>query len=160
MQFYVDGSIVALDFISPYSKNWSATLGGHTLQAGAIDLCGNESLSAPISVTIVEPDPCAGDTSGPTTSITEPGHNTLHEPGTVTIEASASDPGGVLKVEFYVDNVLKATDTSAPYSWFWADGTRGWHELKVRAFDNCGNSRWSQTIDVELGPTGPVEPPL
>lgn len=159
VQFYVDGAIEAVDFAAPYSRNWVASVGSYTLQAGGFDLCGNEAFSAPITVTIVEPDPCAGDTAGPTVSITEPGHNSLHEPGTVTILASASDPGGVQKVEFYVDDVLKSTDLSAPYSWFWGDGTIGWHSLKVRAFDNCGNNRWSSVIDVELGPTGPEDPP-
>ena len=158
--FYVDGVIEAVDFAEPYSKLWDATIGVHSLKVGGVDLCGNESESAPITVTIVEPNPCAGDTTGPTVSITEPQHNQKYEPGTVTVEVDASDPGGVDRVEIYIDGALVATDSTAPYTYFWGDGTIGWHTVRAKAFDGCGNDSWSFEISVELGPIGPDFPPF
>ena len=42
--------------------------------------------------------------------------------GKIVVSADATDDGsGIKKVEFYVDNDLKATDTVAPYVWTWSD---------------------------------------
>jgi pyridoxal biosynthesis lyase PdxS len=60
----------------------------------------------------------------------------------VTLSATASDTGsGISKVEFYVDNVLRGTDTSSPYtaSWQLRKVPKGAHSIKVRAFDGAGN---------------------
>ncbi len=56
---------------------------------------------------------------------------------TVTIRANASDDNGIKKVEFYVDNSLKKTDSSAPYTFAWNPNpySSGFHTLKVRAYD-------------------------
>ena len=48
--------------------------------------------------------------------------------------------GSAEKVEFYIDDVLKATVTSQPYNWTWNDKTFGKHTIKVVAYDNEGNS--------------------
>ena len=66
-----------------------------------------------------------------------------------TISATASDSDGVAQVEFYVDSVLLARDTSAPYSVSWdlRKVIRGMHVITVRATDTLGNSA-SQNISV------------
>jgi len=64
--------------------------------------------------------------------------------GSVDVEAFVHNyfylPVEVSKVEFYVDNVLKATVDSEPYVWNWNDITFGRHAVKVVAYDSIGNS--------------------
>jgi hypothetical protein len=61
--------------------------------------------------------------------------------GQVDVNATASDSeSGVNRVEFYIDNDLKAIDYTAPYSWPWVD--RGFffpYLVTVKAYDNVGN---------------------
>ena len=61
--------------------------------------------------------------------------------GTITFNATASDNVGVTKVEFYVDGVLKGTDTTSPYSMTLDSTTltNGSHTLTGKAYDAAGN---------------------
>jgi hypothetical protein len=59
--------------------------------------------------------------------------------GFITIEVNATDDqSGVNKIDFYIDGVLKETDTIAPYSWTWSERTpfKFKHTIKVIATDN------------------------
>ncbi|HEC81544.1 MAG TPA: hypothetical protein ENI42_03855 [Thermoplasmatales archaeon] len=58
--------------------------------------------------------------------------------GPVTIEANATDDGYIWKVEFFIDDTLKYTDYSAPYSWLWNETVFGKHTIKVKAYDDDG----------------------
>ena len=64
--------------------------------------------------------------------------------GEIEIEAyipgSWYEPGDADKVEFYIDDVLKATVTSKPFNWTWDEITIGKHTIKVIAYDDEGNS--------------------
>ena len=62
--------------------------------------------------------------------------------GAVTVEAFANDDDGILRVEFYVDDVLKASSGQAPFTWLWPTAvyTDGLHVLKVAAYDSIDNS--------------------
>jgi hypothetical protein len=77
----------------------------------------------------------------PEVSITSPsGLSTLL--GSVPIEIQASHSSGIDRVEFYIDDVFEASDTSAPYSYAW-DTTSiedGLHTIRARAFNNNGKS--------------------
>ncbi len=69
----------------------------------------------------------------------------------ITIEASASDGGGIDRVVFYVNGQQRASDSSAPYSYAWnntgnADGA---YSLRVVAFDTAGRSS-EVTHDITL----------
>ncbi len=61
--------------------------------------------------------------------------------GLITIAVSASDPSGIARVEYYIDNLLVGSATQLPFDW--SLDTRNWvngaHELSIRAFDNAGN---------------------
>jgi hypothetical protein len=96
----------------------------------------------------------AADTTAPTTSITSPTSGATVS-GTTTISASASDNVGVSKVDFYVDSVLKGTDTSSPYSYSWATTaySNGAHSLYTKATDAAGNVGTSATISVTVSNT-------
>ena len=69
--------------------------------------------------------------------------------GQIEVTAVASDAqSGINRVEFMVDNELKATDTTYPYSWMWDEPEPLFpYILKVTAYDNAGNQN-SQQIKV------------
>lgn len=80
------------------------------------------------------------DTTPPTVSLSAPTNGSTVS-GTVNIQASASDDGGIAKVEFYVDTNLMKSATSSPYSHSWdtktvADGS---HTVTAKAYDKAGN---------------------
>jgi len=56
----------------------------------------------------------------------------------VTISATASDEGGIKKVEFYVDWKLAGTVTNPPYDFNWNDGNAGSHTVAAMAYSNAG----------------------
>ncbi len=97
------------------------------------------------------------DTITPTVFITEPSADTLVAI-TIPFSASASDNTAVTKVEFFVDDVLKTTDTQSPHSFSWDTtngGTHGCtgphtHTLAVKAYDAAGNVGMS-TVSVNMG---------
>jgi len=95
------------------------------------------------------------DSTPPTVAITSPATGATGLSGTVTVSANASDAGGVAKVEFSVNGVLAATDTSAPYSFGW--NTRklsGSYTLTAVAVDAAGNRSTPASITVSVGGGG------
>jgi len=89
--------------------------------------------------------------SPPTVSITSPSGST-NVSGTVSVTVSAADNVGVTKVEYYVNNILKATDTVAPYLFSW-DTTAlppGNYALMAKAYDAAGNVAQSDTHAVTV----------
>jgi hypothetical protein len=92
-----------------------------------------------------------GDTTLPTVSITAPAAGATVS-GTVSVTASASDNVGVTKVEFYVDGVLKNTDTLTAYAWSWdtTTATNGSHSLTAKAYDAALNVKTSTAVSVTV----------
>jgi len=60
--------------------------------------------------------------------------------GAIDVIVNAVDDICVEKVEFYIDNELKATDYFAPYVWTWDEPAFFRHTIKAIAYDNRGNS--------------------
>jgi thermitase len=90
-----------------------------------------------------------GDTQIPFVQITAP-QDQAHVHSKTTIKASASDNLGVIRVEFYVDEQLRGSDSTEPYQWVWrsANATQGLHQLQCKAFDAAGNAGLSAVITV------------
>jgi PKD repeat protein len=63
----------------------------------------------------------------------------------LSVTATANVP--VLKVEFYVNNVLVGTDNTSPYSINWTPVSYGNYNLKAIAYDNSGTKNVRQ-IDI------------
>jgi len=116
---------------------------------------GEQKMVAPVSAMPYE------DTAGPEISNVQvngvllvSGH-TLKEPATFSL--SAEDPGGVSRVEFFMDGSLLETDYegSPHYQCYWnivyeEDGA---HTLLIKAFDGRGNNRSvSYSLVVALDP--------
>lgn len=77
----------------------------------------------------------------PSISLTSPANNS-NQSGMVSVSANASDNVGVVKVEFYVNGVLAASDTSTPYffSWNTTPLSSGSYTLSAKAYDAAGNA--------------------
>jgi hypothetical protein len=117
------------------------------LTARAHDGAGHVGESAPVTVTFV-------DTTAPEASITSPAAGARVR-GDVTVSASASDAGGVERVEFEVDGALVGTATAAPWQVVWpsAGTADGAHSLVAKAHDRHGNVRASPAISVTVDAT-------
>ena len=120
--------------------------GVKTVYAWAKDAAGNVSASRSASVTIKVPDVTA-----PVVALTNLAANSILS-GTIAITASASDNIAVSRVEFYVNGVLKTTDTVSPYSFNWDTTTvaNGAYNLNAKAYDAAGNVGQSSTIAVSV----------
>ncbi len=96
--------------------------------------------------------PPAGDSQAPSASITAPAAGSTLS-GTVAVSASATDNVGVTRVEFLLDGVLQASDTTSPYAWSWDTTTagNGAHSLSSRAHDAAGNVGTSTAVAVTVG---------
>jgi len=152
VEFYVDGTLLQTDWYPPYQAGWdtSGLAGGstHTLVVKAYDLVWNVTSSTPVTVTV------AG-TSLPTVSLVSPTDGAMVS-GTVPLLATASDSGGISKVEFYVDGGLIATDPVAPYTASWNTGgykQGAAHTLYAQAYDTSGHSSKSSPVSVTLADT-------
>ena len=143
----VDGVSLGTDSAAPYSFSWPTlnyANGAHTLTAQAVDTSGNIA-TATLSVTVNN----VPDTTAPTVSIVSPAGGTSLN-GNVTVQASASDNVGVVRVELYVDGKLQAADASAP--WTFSLNTKklgsGSHSLQCKAYDAAGNVGSSALVTV------------
>jgi parallel beta-helix repeat protein len=85
----------------------------------------------------------------PTVKITSPA--TESSVGTSsTIQASATDPSGIEKVEFFVDWTLKSTVTSSPYTFDWASAPAGSHVVTAMAYSKAGiGACYAITLNVQ-----------
>jgi N-acetylneuraminic acid mutarotase len=96
----------------------------------------------------------AGTTNNPpAVTLTQPGAGaTFNAPASITFTANASDgDGSIAKVEFYANSALVGTDTSAPYSFTWANVTRvGDYQLQAVATDNLGAAAGSNQVTVRV----------
>lgn len=92
-----------------------------------------------------------GDTTAPAASITAPASGATVS-GTVSVTANASDDVGVARVEFLLDGVVQATDTSSPYAWSWSTTTssNASHALVAKAYDAANNIGTSPAVTVTV----------
>ena len=99
------------------------------------------------------------DTAGPALTVSNPAAGSIVSRPT-SIDAAATDPAGVTKVEFYIDNLLASTDLTNSYSFSWdvLSATDGGHELKTIAYDTLGHTTTdTRTVTVSKAPpTAPV----
>lgn len=140
------GAVEGASPVQVYNKT-TATISGldpgrtYYFAITAYDTAGMESSYSNI-VTVPESAP-------PTVALSSPANNSTVS-GKVSVAASASDNVAVAKVEYYINGVLKATDTSSPYVYLW-DTTAlatGTYTLLAKAFDAAGNSGQSNIVSV------------
>lgn len=129
VDFFVDNEFKKSVFSPPYNWDWNPNAyssGFHTVLAKAYDTI-NQTAQASLNLKVDKP---------PEVLLTSPASGTDLS-GTVTVEASAVDDFGILNVRFYINNVLKKTDSSAPYDYVWGTSLfqNGTYEVKAVAED-------------------------
>lgn len=157
VDFYVDSQLIATDTSSPYQAQWTATsTGSHNVEAIAV---GSDNLSANdnavITVTDTPPDASIDLT------LTSPGANASFQAGeNVTISASVDVLNtNVARVEFSVDNVIIATDNSAPFEASWQAAGEGTRSISASAFSTTDNLTSTQSVSVNVNPVITPEAP-
>ena len=100
--------------------------------------------------------PPSPDTTPPTVRITYPAPGATVS-GTINVTASASDDRGVADVQFFLDGVFGADDTTAPYStpWDTTNASDGSHTLTAVARDTSGNQRTSDPVTITVSNASP-----
>jgi hypothetical protein len=96
--------------------------------------------------------PNTPDVTAPTCIITDPANNDVVYK-TKYIKVTATDDRQVARVEFFVDGVLKNTDTSTPFSYGWdttAYADLSVHTLGAIAYDAAGNFATAATVAVTV----------
>ena len=67
--------------------------------------------------------------------------------GKTTVEAEVNRFLQTEKVEFYMDDKLRNTDTQPPYTWVWSDTLIGRHTIKAKAYHSGGiTSKTTQEV--------------
>jgi hypothetical protein len=169
VEFYIDGSKVGEDAVSPYEYIWDTdTLqynSTHIIQVKAYDNAGNVGISNQVQVII-------GDTQIPEVIITNPTNGSVVN-GIITIQVSVFDkispakktvqkvPSGIQKVEFYIDGNKVADDLTPPYEYIWNTNLypNGDHTIQAKAFDFAGNIGESNIVQVKIQNTPDTTPP-
>lgn len=145
---------------SEYRTDHAVTLPGLTIttdyyyQIVAEDVRGNVAQDSIATFTTLDTP-----NEPPTVALTAPLDGDREEIGEpVTLEATASDnDGSVVEVDFLVDGLVVATDTTAPYSATWVADALGNRSIAARARDDDGGTTTSTPISFEVTPpVGPI----
>jgi hypothetical protein len=129
VEFFVDDVSVGTDATSPYTISYKTTVGKHFIKAVATDNFGLKGTSKKDSITVVNNQ--APIVELIVDSIAKVGANVL-----ITANATDTD-GSIKKIEFFMDNVVLASDSIAPYTSTWK-AIAGKHTVKIIATDNRG----------------------
>ena len=145
VEFFVDDASVGIVTTSPYTKNWTAVVGSHTIKAIATDNQGLMTTSTISSITVN----VAGN-NAPSINLIAPTTAVKNE--IVALSATATDSDGTItQVEFFVDDVSIEKVSTSPYTANWT-ALSGSHTIKAIATDNLGSMTTSSisTIEVQL----------
>lgn len=144
VQFFVDGVSVGTDLTAPYSANYLAVSGTHTLTALATDNNTNTATSSAIIIT-------AAANQAPNVTVSSPASALVND--VVTFTATANDVDGtVASVTFSVDGVAIGTVTNSPYTYTWTAGPFGNHVVRASATDNLGLAGLSSPVNINVVP--------
>ncbi len=140
VEFFEDGKSLGVDNSTPYSIAYTPTDGSHKITALATDNKSAQTTSSVINIV-------ASNNIPPSISITAP---KIAHLGKVTIDATASDTDGTIKmVSFYVDSVLAGKDSIAPYNFDW-NTQLGNHKVFAIATDDKGEKTTSNKEVIEV----------
>lgn len=111
----------------------------------------NASKALAKAVGVTPPPP---DTTPPNALITYP-ENGATISGAITVKVQATDNTAISKVELYKNGALFATDTEAPYEFYWdtTSDPNSAYTLQAKAYDQAGNTGESNAITVYVANT-------
>ncbi|BCJ52283.1 hypothetical protein Asp14428_37580 [Actinoplanes sp. NBRC 14428] len=139
VDLYVDGVYKAQDRTSPYELTYDTAgrNGKVALQLRVYDKAGNRTV---FDRSVV------ADNLAPTVTITSGPANNARVSGTVKLAATASDAGGLRRVEMLINGSVKQTDTTSPYNFsFKASSYASGMKVQIRAVDLAGNTKTAPT---------------
>jgi len=157
VKIYLDNNLQTTISSQPFTFSLNTTnlnTGTHIVKAVATDSQNASSPESYVNITIT----ASNGNNPPECIITSPANNSSVAVGTImTIVANATDSDGTIQdVRFYIDGILKSTDTAEPYSYAWntTGSTVGNHTIKVVAKDNLNfETEKSVTISLTSGTT-------
>jgi len=157
VKIYLDNNLQTTISLQPFTYSLNTTnlsTGTHIIKAIATDSQNASSPESYVNITIT----ASNGNNPPECIITSPANNSSAAVGTImTIVANATDSDGTIQdVRFYIDGILKSTDTAVPYSYAWntTGSTVGNHTIKVVAKDNLNfETEKSVTISLTSGGT-------
>jgi len=95
---------------------------------------------------------CCLNRQNPTVSLSS-ASGSVPQGGSIVIDATASDDGGIIQVEFYNGATLLGADNSAPYSFTINPASASSYNLTAKAIDNCGGSAVSDALIITMTST-------
>ena len=125
--------------------------GSYTLQSVASDAGGNSGVSPGVQLTISNPPP--------TTAVIIPSSSGTSVSGTVLLDAGASDPGGVAKVQFALtggslNQAVLGSAVPTIYGYLFSFDTttvtNGTYTLQSAASDTAGNTGYSPGVQITI----------
>lgn len=94
------------------------------------------------------------NSSSPTVNVTSSTTSTT-APGNFTLTANAADPDGISKVEFYSNNVLMGSDTTAPYTFQATNVSAGSYTIVAKATDKHTSPATGSSSPITVTVTSP-----
>lgn len=146
VEFILGNQSLGIVTAPPYTLNWKSVLGNHRIEARVTDNQGASS-SDTVAITVVG----ATGNLPPTVSLINPTATSQIIAGdSVTIFVDATDDTGpVAQVDFYIDDQVIGSDSSAPYEYLWT-AQAGTRSFKAKATDTDNASTFSETITVAV----------
>ncbi|KHD25639.1 chitinase [Vibrio caribbeanicus] len=147
VEFQVDGVVVGNATSAPYTVDWTATAGNHSVSATAFDDQGEASV---VSTTAITVDASQPGNLAPTVDVTLSSAN-VEVGSVVTLTANAADSdGSVDKVDFYVAGQLVGTTVTPPYTLDYTTTAAGTLSVYAKATDNLGKSTNSTAVALKV----------
>lgn len=157
--FYQNGVAVNRDTTKPYNFIvQSPPVGNNSYWAIATDNDGGTAKSSGIAVTVAQKENPPKTNKLPEVTLkSDQNGKTINSPGTVKLDAKASDEDGTIKqVVFYRDEEALFTDTTSPYTYMDTGVVSGTHKYFVVASDNGGaTTKSSPSLSVIVKGTTP-----
>lgn len=144
VELFNGGSKIGESTVLPYTFDWTNfTEGNYVITAKATDNDNETNTSVPITITIYN--------APPVVIINTPANNQAFDSDDqVIINSTITDSDGTIsKVEFFLNDSLVGSATSAPYDLALNNLTSGTYNITVKATDNL-NKEDSETIQITV----------
>lgn len=146
VDYYINGGFIMDKTSSPYTFN-TASDAPNTWVVTALATAknGNTSVSAPVTVSIVQD-------VAPAVSLTSPGNGaTYAAKSTIPLSATAaSQYSTISNVEFFKDSTSLKKVTTAPYTYSWPNVAAGTYTLTAVATDAQGLQTTSAPVSITV----------
>ena len=144
VQFYNGATLLAEDTSAPYSFAWAnVSAGSYSLSARAVYDSGSTVATTSANVTVT-------NVPLPSIALTTPANGASYAaPASISLAATVTANGHTItKVQFHNGATLLAEDTSAPYSFVWANVSAGSYSLSAKAVYDSGSTATCAPINV------------